>query len=178
MTLCRFTVVRLEDISELLFATDGGMGLWFERLSNMRVPLGECHKDNLSEGLHPRIVRRRSKAERTPRTVSSTAVPARDSIPAAITRSPLAPGHANASARVSAYGFACTPALFLPPSMISTLSVCVKTRSTTRFPVCPCGSPLRRTTTPYVQQAVICSRNVMCCIAVYCRMIDALQKPT
>jgi len=93
------------------------------------------------------IVRRRNKAERTPRTVSSSAVHTRDSTPVPTTHSRLAPGRANATAPVSRQGFACMAALSLSPSMISTLSVCVQTRSATRAPVRPCRSPWQRTTT-------------------------------
>jgi hypothetical protein len=101
--------------------------------------------------------------------VSSPAVHASGSIAVPTTRSPFAPGYVNINARASTHGrwldgrkpppcrwldgrkpppcFACTPALFMPPSMTSTLSVCMKTRSAAQVPVHPRASPWQRTTT-------------------------------
>lgn len=100
---------------------------------------GEDLKDNLSEGPQLRIARRRNKAERTPRTMSSSAVHTRYSTAVPPTHSPLAPGCVNTTARVSTHSFACMAALPLLRSMVSALLVCVKTRPAVRALGRPCG---------------------------------------
>lgn len=65
---------------------------------------------------------------------------------------------------VSRHRFACMVALYLPPSTISTRSVCMNTRSATRSPVCPCSSMATDDNQPYVRSSSMKTIN-----AIYCR---------
>lgn len=40
MALYRLPIVALDDATELLFAVDGAMGLWFKRLSSRQIIFG------------------------------------------------------------------------------------------------------------------------------------------
>ena len=135
--------MSFRSLSFVLFLPYAEHGSWtvtpFERSSCVnfwRVPQGQLVRRSTPGRSFGGGTRLRERCKLCPRP---------QSLPAPITHSPLGPGNGNTSVPVSRHGFACAAALHLPPSMISTLSVCAKTRSAARAPVRPCGSPWQQT---------------------------------